>query len=188
MNIQNFYKFKKKIGQNYLIFNLKFKFDLCSGYNYFNLFNNELDFLKNKFINNKIYLLFKNNNYCNFLNFNFKILKIININLPFNIIKIFFKKIKKIKKFFFKIIINLVNFLIFKNKIKVIKKKFFLKKIFFPYPKINIIKVYFKKKKNIKILFFINIFKIKKIKSEKIKFFCKKINILIKKNVFFNKR
>lgn len=185
MNIQNLYKFKKKIGQNYLIFNLKFKFDLCSGYNYFNIFNNELDFLKSKFLNNKIYLLKNKNLYLNFLYFNFNILKLININLPFNIIKIFFKKIKKIKRFFFKIIVNFINFLIFKKKILIFKKKFFLKKNFFPYPKINIIKIYFKKKKNKSINFFLNIIKLKQNKSEIIKFFVKKIILIIKKNVFF---
>ncbi|MBY0585337.1 hypothetical protein K5B08_00215, partial [Candidatus Carsonella ruddii] len=106
MNILNLSKFKKNIGQNYLVFNLKFYFDLCSGYNYFNNISNDIDFLKNKFIFNKIYLLKNKNYYSNFLLFNFKILKIININISFNLIKIFLIKLNKIKKFFFKIIIN----------------------------------------------------------------------------------
>ncbi|WP_433927729.1 hypothetical protein [Candidatus Carsonella ruddii] len=186
MNILNFYKFKKNICQNYLIYNLKFNFDLCSGYNYFNFYNNDIDFFKNKFINNKIYLFKNKNFYTNFLLFNFNIKKIININLPFNIIKIFIKKIKKINKFYFKIVINIENFLLFKKKNNIIKIKFFFKKIFFPYPKINILKIYFKKKINININFFLIIFKLNKIKSEKIKYFLKKTIILINKNVFFS--
>ncbi|MGK2916037.1 MAG: hypothetical protein ACSLEH_00300 [Candidatus Carsonella ruddii] len=182
MNTQNLYKFKKKIGQNYLIFNLKFNFDLCSGYNFFNNFNNEIDFNKNKFINNNIYFLNNINNYSNFLNFNFSLKKILNINISFNIIKIFLNKINTIKRKIFKIIININNLFLFKHKI--FKKKFFFKKNFFPYPKINIIKIFFIKIKKTKMFFLLNN---NKIKSEKTKFF---LNIIIKifyKNVFINK-
>ncbi|MFI4870117.1 MAG: hypothetical protein ACH6QM_00630 [Candidatus Carsonella ruddii] len=182
MNIRNLYKFKKKIGQNYLIFNLKFNFDLCSGYNFFNYFNNEIDFDKNKFINNNIYFFKNINNYSNFLNFNFFLKKILNINISFNIIKIFLNKINIIKKKIFKIIININNVFLFKHKI--FKKKFFLKKNFFPYPKINIIKIFFIKIKKKKYFFLLSN---NKIKSEKKKFF---LNIIIKifyKNVSINK-
>ncbi|AFP83918.1 hypothetical protein [Candidatus Carsonella ruddii] len=182
MNLLNLYKFKKKIGQNYLIFNLKFNFDLCSGYNYFNNFNNEIDYFKIKFIFNKNYLNKKKTFYCNFLLFNYYLYKLININISFNIIKIFIKKIKKIKLFFFKIIIN-YNFFFFFKKFKIYKIKFFLKKFFFPTPKINIVKIFFKKNFFFLINFNINI-KNKLEKSKKIIFkIIKKIN----KNVFFKK-
>ncbi|AFP84102.1 hypothetical protein A355_063 [Candidatus Carsonella ruddii HT isolate Thao2000] len=179
MNIQNLYKFKKKIGQNYLIYNLKFNFDLCSGYNYFNNINNEIDFYKIKFICNKNYLSKKITFYCNFLLFNYFLFKLININISFNIIKIFIKIIKKLKFYYFKIIIN-SNYLFFFKKFKIYKIKFFIKKIFFPIPKVNIVKIFFKKKKlkkNIKI----------KNKLEKIKNYTNKIIIKIKNNVFFKK-
>ncbi|XZR52654.1 MAG: hypothetical protein ACM3Q7_00355 [Candidatus Carsonella ruddii] len=187
MNILNFYKFKKKIGQNYLIFNLKFNFDLCSGYNYFNYITNEIDFLKNKFIKNKIYLKKKKNFYCNFLLFNFYFLKIININISFNIIKIFLKKIKKTNFFFFKILIDYNKIVFFKKKFKIYKIKFYLKKFFFPYPKINIIKLFLKKNINFFYTIILNIFKIKKFKIEKIKKIIYILTIKIKNNVFFTK-
>ncbi|BFI90883.1 hypothetical protein [Candidatus Carsonella ruddii] len=184
MNIQNFYKFKKKIGQNYLIFNLKFNFDLCSGYNYFNNISNEIDFLKIKFIKNKIYLKKKKSFYCNFLLFNFFFLKIININISFNIIKIFLKKIRKIRFFFFKILIDYNKLFFFKKKFKIYKIKFYLKKFFFPYPKINIIKLFFKKKNS---FFYKIILNKNKVKSEKIKKYIYNFLIKIKKNVLFTK-
>ncbi|WMC19927.1 MAG: hypothetical protein NVS86_00360 [Candidatus Carsonella ruddii] len=187
MNLLNFYKFKKKIGQNYLIFNLKFSFDLCSGYNYFNYINNEIDFFKIKFIKNKIYLKNKKNFYCNFLLFNFFYFKIININISFNIIKIFLKKIKKINFFFFKILIDYNKILLFEKKFKIYKIKFYLKKFFFPYPKINIVKLFIKKKTEFYYKIILNILKIKKTKIEKIKKFIYKLTIKIKNNVSFTK-
>ncbi|WMC20524.1 MAG: hypothetical protein PNH44_00365 [Candidatus Carsonella ruddii] len=187
MNILNFYKFKKKIGQNYLIFNLKFNFDLCSGYNYFNNITNEIDFLKSKFIKNKIYLKNKKNFYCNFLLFNFFCFKIININISFNIIKIFLKKIKKINFFFFKILIDYNKIILFKKKFKIYKIKFYLKKFFFPHPKINIVKLFLKKKTKFYYKIFSNILKVNKIKIEKTKKFIFKLIIKIKNNVSFTK-
>ncbi|XZR53065.1 MAG: hypothetical protein ACM3Q5_00365 [Candidatus Carsonella ruddii] len=187
MNILDFYKFKKKIGQNYLIFNLKFNFDLCSGYNYFNNITNEIDFLKIKFIKNKIYLKKKKNFYCNFLLFNFFFLKIININISFNIIKIFFKKIIKTFFFFFKILSDYNKIIFFKKKFKIYKIKFYLRKFFFPYPKINIIKLFLKKQTFFLKIIKLNIIKTKKIKIEKIKKYIYNITIKIKNNVLFTK-
>ncbi|WMC19329.1 MAG: hypothetical protein NVS84_00365 [Candidatus Carsonella ruddii] len=187
MNILNLYKFKKKIGQNYLIFNLKFKFDLCSGYNYFNYNSNEIDFLKIKFIKNKIYLKKKKNFYCNFLLFNFFFFKIININISFNIIKIFLKKIKKTFFFFFKIITDNNKIILFKKKFKIYKIKFYLKKFFFPYPKINIIKLFLKKNTTFFYTIMLNIIKVKKLKIEKIKKYIYNFIIKIKNNVLFTK-
>ncbi|MGP4128130.1 MAG: hypothetical protein ACTXNS_00355 [Candidatus Carsonella ruddii] len=187
MNILNFYKFKKKFGQNYLIFNLKFNFDLCSGYNYFNYHTNEIDFLKVKFIKNKIYLKKKKNYYCNFLLFNFFFLKIININISFNIIKIFLKKILKLNFFFFKILLDYNKIILFKKKFKIYKIKFYLKKFFFPYPKINIIKLFLKKKTFFFYTILLNIIKTKKLKIEKIKKYIYNFTIKIKNNVLFTK-
>ncbi|WP_432781993.1 hypothetical protein V7Y73_00375 [Candidatus Carsonella ruddii] len=178
MNILNFYKFKKNIGQNYSIFNLKFVLDLCSGYNYFNNFCNEIDYYKIKYINNNIYFHKKKCIYSNFLNFNFFLIKFVNINISFNIIKIFLKKIKKISIFYFKIIIDLSKKKFFKKN-TIIKIKIFKKKFFFPYPKTNIIKMYFKKKCFYKKKFFLNLYNLR--------FNYLKIIKLINRNVFFKK-
>ncbi|BCG49284.1 hypothetical protein [Candidatus Carsonella ruddii] len=179
MNILNFCKFKKKIGQNYLIFNLKFSLDLCSGYNYFNNFCNEIDYYKIKYTKNNIYFCKKKCIYSNFLNFNFFLNKFININISFNIIKIFLKKINKISIFYFKIIIDLSKKKFFKKNSIIIKIKIFKKKFFFPYPKIRIIKMYFKKKYFYKKKFVLNFNNLRFNYSKPIK--------LINNNVFFKK-
>ncbi|AFP84283.1 hypothetical protein [Candidatus Carsonella ruddii] len=188
MNIQNLIRFKKKFGQNYILYFKKKKNDFCSGLNFFNYVSNDIEYNKNCFCKNKIYLFDNKNFYKNFLYFFFFLKNVININLPFNIIKLFIKKQFKIKKYYFKIIIQFSFIKKFKLTGTLIKVKLFKINIFFPIVKIKIAKILYRKNLYCK---FIN----KKIKlnnlnftkSAKLYFLIYKIITLLNKNVIYNK-
>ncbi|BAF35087.1 hypothetical protein CRP_056 [Candidatus Carsonella ruddii PV] len=188
MNIQNLIKFKKEFGQNYVLFQKKKKIDFCSGFNFFNCLTNDLDYLKSCFCKNKIYIFNNKNFYKNFLIFFFPINYIVNINLPFNIINFFIKKQFKIKNFYFKLIIYFFFITKFKITGIVNKIKFFKINIFYPFTKVKIVNILYKKNVYLKFIYKkIKLNNFKFIKSVKMQFFIFKIINSFNKNVFCNK-
>ncbi|AFP83728.1 hypothetical protein A33Y_071 [Candidatus Carsonella ruddii CS isolate Thao2000] len=187
MNIQNLIKFKKKFGQNFLIFFFESKINFCLGLFLNYKIINDIDYHNNFNLYNKNFFKIKKIYYSNILLFKINFKKKININLSFNISFFFLKKIFKIKIKFLKIIIQKEFFLYIKNKFIIIYKKNIKNKFFFPFPKIKIIKFFLKKKKYI--IFYLKKINLKlfNIKIEKNEIFTIFTNFLLKKNVLFNK-
>ncbi|AFP83538.1 hypothetical protein [Candidatus Carsonella ruddii] len=187
MNIQNLIKFKKKFGQNFLVFFFKNKINFCLGLFLNYKIINDIDYKNNFYLYNKNFFKIKKIYYSNILCFKIKFKKKININLSFNISIFFLKKIFKIKIKYLKIIIQKKILNSLKKKYIIVLKKNIKNKFFFPFPKIKIIKLFIKKKKYI--IFYLKKINLKifHIKIEKNNIFINFLNIFLKKNVLFNK-